>query len=106
MHHRGTTRIGGTFTRASVWIEQEIAIAAFMGQILNRPLPTVSYYEQGIQLEGVRQFILLNPKQFITSDDVLKNLETVLPTLGNATVRQSDTSSERRSQTENQRHAY
>src|SRR5262249_42226173 len=81
MHHRGTFAApAGNITRASVWIEQEIAIAAFMGQILNRRLWTVSYYQEGIQLEGVRQFILLNPKKFRTSEDVLVGLETVLPT--------------------------
>src|SRR5262249_16293463 len=81
MHHRGTFAApAGNITRASVWIEQEIAIAAFMGQILNRRLWTVSYYQEGIQLEGVRQFILLNPKKFRTSEDVLVALETVLAT--------------------------
>jgi len=80
MHHRGTvTGNDRTITRASVWIEQEIAIAAFMGQVLKRPLRTASYYQEGIQLEGVRQFILLNPKPFKTSEDVLVDLEAVLP---------------------------
>ena len=53
--------------------------AAFMGQVLKRPLRTASYYQEGIQLEGVRQFILLNPKPFKTSEDVLVDLEAVLP---------------------------
>jgi hypothetical protein len=80
MHHRGTvTQFNRTVTRASVWIEQEIAIAAFMGQVLKRPLRTVGYYQNGIQLEGVRQFILLNAKPFKTSDDVLRDLEALLP---------------------------
>lgn len=79
MHHRGTvTEPHKTITRASVWIEQEIAIAAFMGQILNRPLRTVGYYQEGIQLEGLRQFILLNAKPFKSDAEVLKDLETVL----------------------------
>jgi hypothetical protein len=79
MHHRGTVSgLERTTTRASVWIEQEIAIAAFMGQILKRPLRIVSYYQQGIELEGVRQFILLNPKPFKNNEDVLEDLKTVL----------------------------
>jgi hypothetical protein len=50
-----------------------------MGQLLKRPLRTVNYYQRGIQLEGVRQFILLNAKPFRTSEDVLGDLEVVLP---------------------------
>src|SRR5216683_2291933 len=80
LHHRGTvTQLDRTITRASVWIEQEIAIAAFMGQILKRPLRTLGYYEQGIPLEGVRQFILLNAKPFTTSEEVIRDLEEMLP---------------------------
>lgn len=81
MHHRGTVALGDrTTTRASVWIEQEIAIAAFMGQILKRPLRTAAYYQEGIHLEGVRQFILLNAKPFKTDADVIADLKAVLPT--------------------------
>jgi hypothetical protein len=38
MHRRGnlTTPDGRTVTRGSVWIEQEIAIAAFMHHVLGR----------------------------------------------------------------------
>ena len=53
MHHRGTvTGHDRTITRASVWIEQEIAIAAFMGQVLKRPLRSASYCQKGIQRIG------------------------------------------------------
>lgn len=81
MHHRGTVTKPDktTATRASVWIEQEIAIAAFMGQVLKRPLRTVSYYQHGIELEGIRQFILLNAKPFKTDEDVIADLQAVLP---------------------------
>jgi hypothetical protein len=81
MHHRGTvTKLDKTITRrASVWIEQEIAIAAFMELVLKRPLRTVGYYQQGIELEGIRQFIHFNPKPFGTDEDVLADLEAVLP---------------------------
>jgi hypothetical protein len=50
-----------------------------MGQILNRPLWTASYFQDGIPLEGVRQFILLNAKPFNTNADVIGDLESVLP---------------------------
>jgi len=85
MHHRGMVTLSDrTSTRASVWIEQEIAIAAFMGQILKRPLRTLGYYQQGIPLEGVRQFILLNAKPFSTNEDVARDLEIELPKWGTA----------------------
>lgn len=80
MHDRGRVTLGEkTTARASVWIEQEIAIAAFMGQILDRPLHTLAYYEHGIPLEGVRQFILLNAKPFRSSEEVICDLEAQLP---------------------------
>src|SRR5262249_24980532 len=37
MHHRGSVRtLHGEHVRASVWVEQEIAIAAFLRQALDR----------------------------------------------------------------------
>jgi hypothetical protein len=39
MHHRGMVETPrGKLTRASVWVEQEVAIATLMQQILKRPL--------------------------------------------------------------------
>jgi len=39
MHHRGMVEVPGRkLTRASVWIEQEVAVATLMQQILKRPL--------------------------------------------------------------------
>jgi len=42
MHNRGTVETPTrTLTRASVWIEQEVAVATLMQQILKRPLHVV-----------------------------------------------------------------
>jgi hypothetical protein len=79
MHERGTVSSpGGPTTRASVWIEQEIAIVAFLTEVLHREIETRSYLKKGINLEGVREKIILNPKLFETDDEILVDLQTVL----------------------------
>jgi hypothetical protein len=81
MHHRGRVETpNGTLTRASVWIEQEVAIAALMQQVGGRPLHVASYIGEGIALEGVRQHIHLNPEPFRTDEDVIEHLSRILPT--------------------------
>ena len=56
MHHRGTIEFGSRkIVRASVWIEQEVAIAALMEQILRRPLHVALFVQRGVGFEGIRQ---------------------------------------------------
>ena len=81
MHRRDQIPPSPTEFRGSVWIEQEIAIAAFLVQALSHPLPARAYVETGIRTEGVRGFILLNPFEFATSEEVLADLEEWLPSL-------------------------
>ncbi len=65
MHKRGTvTTPSGSRIRASVWIEQELAIAAFITQALGRRIAVVAYTEKGIRREGVREQLHLNPVDF------------------------------------------
>lgn len=78
LHHRGVVSPGGI--RASVWIEQEIAIAAFLQQILGRELYVAAYLQPGISVEGVRSQLLLNPIEFESNDDVIDHLKRILPT--------------------------
>ncbi len=78
MHHRGKIE-GRDITRASVWIEQEVAIATLMEQVLRRPLHVALFIQRGIALEGIRQQIQLNPIEFTTSEEVIKRLEQILP---------------------------
>jgi hypothetical protein len=81
MHRRGTVQtLNGSLTRASVWIEQEIAIAALMQQVVGRPLHVASYVQEGIALEGVRHYIHLNSVPFRTEQDVIDDLSRRLPT--------------------------
>ena len=82
MHPRGLVKFNGSdeCTRASVWIEQEIAIAAFMVQVLGRPLRVAAYIHKDIAREGMRMELQLNPVQFRRDDEVLAHLRQILPT--------------------------
>lgn len=76
MHHRGAVAtLYDTHTRASVWIEQELAIAAFLTQAQQRPLAVAAYIQKGIKREGVREQLHLNPMEFEIADDILRDLE-------------------------------
>lgn len=71
-HHRGTVkRPHGESVRASVWVEQEIAIAAFIQQALQRKIEVALYLQRGIRREGVREQLRLAPVEFETSDEVI-----------------------------------
>lgn len=82
MHRRGAVTFpnGSTLTRASVWIEQEIAIAAFLSQVLNRELRVTAYIHEDIALEGMRDKLQLNPIRFKNNCEVLEHLRKLLPT--------------------------
>lgn len=81
MHQRGeVVRPEGNIVRGSVWIEQEIAIMAFLGLVLDRKKEVLLYIQKGIAREGVRDKLLLNPISFESSDEVLGDLRGRLPT--------------------------
>jgi hypothetical protein len=65
--------------RGSVWIEQEIAIAAFLAQSLGLRIPARVYVQKGIRREGVRGYIHLNPIEFESNEDVINDLEKFWP---------------------------
>lgn len=77
MHRRGTVKgrpADPERTRASVWIEQEIAIAAFLRRTSGVDLPVATYIQRGISLEGVREKLILNPFQFDSEDQIVADL--------------------------------
>jgi hypothetical protein len=75
MHHRGVFETPqGKIIRASVWVEQEIAVAAFIEQVLRRPVEVQLYVQKGVALEGMRDKLLLNAVQFETNDEVIEHL--------------------------------
>lgn len=80
MHQRGDVTAGEEkFTRASVWVEQEIAIASFIEHTLGTPFHVAAFSEKGVKLEGVRKYIILNPFTFQANEEVLEKLRKILP---------------------------
>jgi len=81
MHHRGVVETPSkrTIVRGSVWVEQEIAIISFLGQIESRKLHVAAYVQKGLHREGVRDIIQLNPVEFEDSSEVLEHLRDTLP---------------------------
>ncbi len=80
MHRRGTVTFsdGSSQERASVFIEQEIAILSFLQLVMGEEIPVAAFIEDGIALEGVREFIPFNPRVFQTPSDVLIELARLL----------------------------
>jgi hypothetical protein len=76
MHPRGeiTRPDGSVLNRASVWIEQEIAIAAYMRRIEGRPIEIIAFAHNSVGLEGLRQLLQLNPIKFADDSEVLAEL--------------------------------
>ena len=75
MHHRGEFDTPHEhLIRASVWVEQEIAIAAFIQHVLGRRIEVAVYIQRGISREGIRQQLRLKPVEFDQSDEVLADL--------------------------------
>lgn len=81
LHPRGavTFQNASERVRASVWIEQEIAIAAFITQILKRPLRIAPYIHADVKREGMREQLQLNAVSFTDDNDVLQHLRDLLP---------------------------
>jgi hypothetical protein len=77
MHPRGTVQYpdGSSRIRASVWIEQEIAIAAYIQQ--TRPLPVIAFIHKDVGREGLRDFLHLNPINSRTTVKSAKNSVSV-----------------------------
>lgn len=81
MHPRGKVigLKGESHTRGSIWIEQELAIAAFLTQVLRKRLKVAVYIHKDIKREGIRQELYLNPVRFERNQDVLLHLMGALP---------------------------
>jgi len=93
MHRRGNVSYGPNknepLDRASVWIEQEIAIAAYILRTAKNDLLTAAYIEKGVALEGLRVLLNLNPMEFTTNDQIITDLKTRLNTWHNSSERDS-----------------
>jgi hypothetical protein len=80
MHNRGlVTEPDHTFyERASVWIEQEIAIAAYRIHTLKETIPVQLYIQRDIKREGLRDKVMLNPTTFDTNSDVIEHFLSIV----------------------------
>jgi hypothetical protein len=79
LHPRGkiTRPDGSVVTRASVWIEQEIAIAAYI-QHAGKPVRVIAFKHASVDIEGLRCFLHLNPFEFTADQEVLLRLPELL----------------------------
>ena len=80
MHYRGQVMPPGDapFQRASVWVEQEIAIASYRIHTLNQHLQVQLYIQNGIKREGLRDKLMLNPVSFDTNEEVIEHFRSVV----------------------------
>jgi hypothetical protein len=83
LHPRGkiTRPDGSTVIRASVWIEQEIAIAAYIKRVENRDIPVIAFAHESVCREGIRELLHINPIAFRTEAEVLVKLPARLQNL-------------------------
>lgn len=84
MHPRGEINRpdGGKLVRGSVWVEQEIAILAFITEVLKKRVPIYFYRHRSVGLEGIRSVLLTNARvEFVDEDDVRKDVEALLPSV-------------------------
>lgn len=80
VHPRGLVSFpgGAKHNRASVWIEQEIAIAAFIAQYRGRSIEVAAFIHEDIKREGIRDLLHLNPIAFRSDNEVLEQLPGIL----------------------------
>lgn len=78
---------GSRIIRASVWIEQEIAIATYIQRTDNRPMPVIAFIHRSVGREGLRDLIHLNPTEFSEDAEVFDALPARLRLLGKLTPR-------------------
>jgi hypothetical protein len=76
LHPRGKTKRpdNSILTRASVWIEQEIAVATYIQRVEKRSLPIIAFKHKLVDREGIRDLLHLNPIEFTNEDEVLAAL--------------------------------
>ena len=73
LHPRGQIERpdGSVLVRASVWIEQEVAIATYIRRVEKRELPIIAFKHKSVGLEGIRGLLHLNPIEFTDESEVL-----------------------------------
>lgn len=87
LHPRGEINRpnGSKHIRASVWIEQEIAIATYIQRVEKRPLPVIAFIHESVGREGIRELLHLNPIPFNDESEILSALPEQLARWRNLT---------------------
>ena len=80
LHPRGAiTRLDNSIQiRASIWIEQEIAVATYIQRVEKRDLPIIAFKHESVGREGIRDLLNLNPIEFTKECEVLAALPGLL----------------------------
>jgi len=80
MHPRGEVESSANarHIRGSVWVEQEIAIAAFLTHCMDRKIEVAAFIHESIKREGIRDLLHLNPILFCADNEVLEQLPLIL----------------------------
>jgi hypothetical protein len=81
IHPRGEVIAPGRLAsvRASVWIEQEIAILAALAQVYRKTTKVQVYTKKGVVREGLRTFVMANPVEFEHEEEVVTHFRSVFP---------------------------
>lgn len=107
MHPRGIVNaFGKEQTRGSVWIEQEIAIAAFMTHCLKKDIDVVAFVHEDIKREGIRELLHLNPVAFRDDEEIVDKLSAVLKTWKCASAKVELSVSHRKTGGDGEHHDY
>lgn len=73
LHRRN--KIDGSKFDTSVWINQEIAIAAFL-KFKGKEIPSLILLEEGAEQEGLIKYTIANPLQFKSDEEALSIIDT------------------------------
>jgi len=86
LHPRGAVHIAPTpndreriITRASVWVEQEVAILAGLAELRRSSIKIQLYAKRGVVREGLRTFVMANPYEFDAEEEVARHFRATLP---------------------------
>jgi len=84
MHQRGTVQAGNAkHFRGSVWIEQELAIVAFLRHLRKKRIRTLFLLERGIEAEGLRKHLIGEPEYFDEADEVVDKVRSEIEVWAN-----------------------
>jgi len=79
IHPRGEILTSqGRHVRGSVWIEQEIAIVAFLAHLFRKQPKILAYVHKDVRREGLREQLHLNPTFFSSNIEILDDLQVRL----------------------------